>query len=102
MFVSTNPKSSSKETAVLNLANDEVMHDAFMLGWQIVELKSRIRIALYEEDHFNLRLASNWRSIINRIAVLQIKAFPESSTARTLYEPPSKESLPYLYPPEPD
>lgn len=78
------------------------INDAFMLGWEIVELQSRIRIGLTRINENSLQVASIWRAIFNRIAVLQVKAFPLSSTAETLYEPPSKESLPYLYHPNPD
>jgi hypothetical protein len=73
-----------------------------MLGWKIVELKGRIQIALIELEDSGLHLASVWRACFNRIAALQDKAFPRGTTAQTLYEPPSKENLPYLYPPEPD
>jgi len=81
---------------------DGVLHGAFMLGWKIVELKGRIQIALIELEDSGLHLASVWRACFNRIAALQDKAFPRGTTAQTLYEPPSKENLPYLYPPEPD
>ena len=81
---------------------DTVLHEAFMLGWKIVELKCRIQIGLIELNDSGLHLASVWRACFNRIAGLQNKAFPRSATAQTLYEPPSKENLPYLYPPEPD
>lgn len=78
------------------------INDAFMLGWEIVELQSRIRIGLTKINENSLQVASIWRAIFNRIAVLQVKAFPLSSTTETLYEPPPKESLPYLYHPDPD
>jgi hypothetical protein len=81
---------------------DTVLHEAFMLGWKIVELKGRIQIAHIEVIDSGLHLVSVWRACFNRIAGLQNKAFPRSATAQTLYEPPSKENLPYLYPPEPD
>lgn len=84
------------------MTNDQIIHDAFILGSQIVELKSRIQISLFDPDDFSLQTASVWRSIVNRITALQIKAFPDSSTENTLYEPPGRDSLPYLYPPSPD
>src|SRR4051812_14848047 len=84
------------------LSTDEIVHDAFYLGSQIVELRSRIQIGRADITDFSLQTASVWRSIFNRITVLQIKAFPLSSTANTLYEPPDKNGLPYLYPPSPD
>ncbi len=84
------------------MTNDEIIHDAFVLGAQIVELKSRIQLARADLDDFSLQTASVWRSIVNRITVLQIKAFPDSCTTNTLYEPPDQEGLPYLYPPAPD
>jgi hypothetical protein len=92
------PRKQSEET----LKKDEIIYNALTLGWKIVELKSRIQIARVEPKHFCLRLVSIWRALFNKIAVLHIKTFPESATAKTLYEPPSKEALPYLYPPEPD
>src|ERR1700674_4789926 len=78
------------------------LHDAFMLGWAIVELRSRIQMALAEPQRPGLQLSSVWRASFNRIAGMQSKTFPTCTTALTLYEPPGKESLPYLYPPEPD
>jgi hypothetical protein len=83
-------------------SKDTAMHNAFMLGWGIVELKSRILKANDEIIDSGLRLASVWRAIFSRLASLQNQVFPRCSTAQTLYQPPSKESLPYLYPPEPD
>ncbi len=92
-----------------------VLHDAFMLGWSIVELQSRVKIAradvelqscvkvaCAEPDDSRLRLASMWRAIFNRVAGLQNKAFPNGVTENTLYEPPKEGSLPYLYPQETD
>src|ERR1043165_2245897 len=76
------------EPAPATTSHEEIIHEAFILGWQIVELKSRIRIALMEPVHYGLRLASTWRGIFNRITTLQIKAFPECTTAETLYDPP--------------
>jgi hypothetical protein len=73
-----------------------------MLGWLIVELSSRIQMALHQPEKSGFQLSSVWRATFNRIAGLQTKTFPTSTTAQTLYEPPPKESLPYLYPPEPD
>ena len=78
------------------------LNNALLLGWEIVELRNRIRIALVEPMHFNLRLASTWRASFNRIATLQRTAFPDGATAKTLYEPPDDQTLPYLYHPEPD
>ena len=117
-------------TGLPPIAKDEAIHNSFMLGWQIVELKSRIRLAydscvgsLAEktaevtgdivqpaEDAdgksnriaFNIMDASIWRSLINKLAGLQKKAFIVSPVAETLYEPPSDKVLPYLYPPTPD
>jgi hypothetical protein len=95
---------------------DEALHDAFMLGWSIVELRSRVQIASDKSadpdnqpnnpnnnpNDSSLRLVSVWRAIFFRIGGLQSKVFPECTVAKTLYEPPSKDGLPYLYPPEPD
>jgi hypothetical protein len=80
----------------------EILNDAFMLGWLLVELKSRIQIALVHKNESGILQSSIWRSIVNKIALMQAKAFPNCTTAATLYEPPSSDALPYLYPPEPD
>jgi hypothetical protein len=81
---------------------ETAVRDAFMLGWEIIELKCRVQIALVEPIHSGLYLSSVWRAGFNRIAALQNMAFPHCATAHSLYEPPPRESLPYLYPPEPD
>jgi hypothetical protein len=88
--------------AAPNPSRDVALHDAFMLGWAIVELGSRIQMALAEPEKSGLQLSSVWRATFNKIAGMQLKTFPQCTTASTLYEPPAKESLPYLYPPEPD
>ncbi|HEV2800299.1 MAG TPA: hypothetical protein VGW12_07370 [Pyrinomonadaceae bacterium] len=81
----------------------DALRDAFLLGAGIIELKNRVQIALLKNHpESGLRLASVWRASFNRIAALQVKAFETSTTAKTLYEPPDKTILPYLYPPEPD
>jgi hypothetical protein len=78
------------------------VYDAFMLGWGIVELKSRMQAARYKPEHSGLRLASVWRASFNRIAALQVKVFKTNSTVNTLYAPPGPDKLGYLYPPEKD
>ncbi len=98
----TSAATPAAAAATDQVGNEQAIYDAFMLGWLIVELKSRIQIARFDPNDFTLQLASMWRSIVNRISVLQMKAFPDSSTANTLYNPPGKEGLPYLYPPAPD
>jgi hypothetical protein len=94
--------SATQASATDGPAREAALHDAFMLGWAIVELKSRLETALIKTSGSGLRLASVWRASFNRIAALQLRAFPECSTAQTLYEPPGKTDLPYLYAPEPD
>src|SRR5580658_6870406 len=81
---------------------EEAISAGFMLGWTIAELHGRVKIAVSDDVGSGLRLASVWRAAFNRIAALHTKAFPKSSTALTLYEPPSRDQLPYLYPPAPD
>jgi hypothetical protein len=98
-LVKPSPESSP---AISGLAREAALHDAFMLGWSIVELASRIQMARAEPEKSGLQLSSVWRATFNRIAGMQCKTFPACTTALTLYEPPGKESLPYLYPPEPD
>jgi hypothetical protein len=107
-------------------SKDVILHNAFLLGWGLVELKSRLLIALdktedavaqnpkapaWQGGHAansdgysdpGVRLASVWRSIFGRLALLQSSAFPECTTALTLYEPPGPEDLPYVYKPSPD
>jgi len=113
----------------------DAVHDAFTLGWKLIELKSRIQIAVIRAnavlsasnmapasggadrtpatttaDPLDLMVRSNdafwqasvWRATFNQIAALHAHAFPGSACTQTLYEPPKKENLPYLYPPKPD
>ncbi|HJR08474.1 MAG TPA: hypothetical protein VJ842_14530 [Pyrinomonadaceae bacterium] len=81
----------------------DALRDAFLLGSGIIELKNRVQIAAHREhQESGLRLASVWRASFNRIAALQVKAFEKSTDAKTLYEPPDKDALPYLHPPDPD
>lgn len=94
--------SSEGPPVISGLVREAALHDAFMLGWSIVELASRIQMARAEPEKSGLQLSSVWRATFNRIAGMQCKTFPACTTAMTLYEPPGKESLPYLYPPEPD
>src|SRR5262245_26427521 len=88
-----------------NVADTTPLHNAFRLGCTLVELKCRIDVASKQEDKDlgpSIRLSSVWRAGFGRLATLLKAAFPKAVTAGTLYEPPSKEELPYLYPPEPD
>src|SRR5581483_7940079 len=106
---------NGSQTATTNAAStakppdlEQALRNALMLGWSIVELRSRIQIAAYKEDgsryvpDSSLRRASVWRALFSRIAGLQKEAFPQGTTDGTLYQPPSKDDLPYLYPPAPD
>jgi hypothetical protein len=89
------------------------IHNAFCLGHDLVELRSRIQLAqgavipgggppplLATPD--SLWMASQWRATWNRIISMHAKLFPDSVTADTLYHPPDKTQIPYLYPPSPD
>lgn len=84
------------------VSNEEMVSNALELGSMLVELKGRIQVALLEKSHFPMRLVSIWRALFNRVACLQHKAFPDCTTAETLYQPPGKDVLPYLYPDSPD
>lgn len=57
---------------------------------------------LLKEQNYSFRLASIWRALFSRIITVHSEAFPKSQTTGTLYAPPGREQLPYLYPPEPD
>src|SRR5947207_9553821 len=80
---------------------EEAIYGAFLLGWLIKELRSRIRIAYQQSKTgevahgFGVQLASQWRALFSRIADLHHTTFPNSLTAQTLYDPPI---LPYLHP----
>lgn len=102
--------------------------DAFMLGWDITELKARLRIAneltqarQQAAEHATDEglpavsgnkveqsigdrgmLASKWRALFVQIASIHCRRFKDSTTKGTFYQPPSglwAEDLPYLYPP---
>src|SRR5689334_14056123 len=74
---------------------EEALHNALMLGWSIIELRSRIQVVAYKDDltavsgESSLRRASVWRALFSRIAGLQAEAFPKGTTDGTLYQPPS-------------
>jgi hypothetical protein len=101
--------------------------DAFMLGWDITELKARLCIAnelTQAQGHTaeqaaigdlpsvsgpkveqaigdRSMLASKWRALFVQIGSIHCRRFPGSTTKGTLYEPPSglwAEALGYLYP----
>lgn len=87
------------------------VQDAFRLGWTLVELRSRIliadlksraRIAPTTPLESSVHLSSVWRAGFNRLSTLLEKALPDANAEGTLYEPPAREQLPYLYPPAPD
>jgi hypothetical protein len=79
---------------------------AFMLGWKIVELRSRINMACNlvnagkpaAKDPF--WLASVWHGIFMEIATMQMTAFQDQTTQGTFYEPNAgwQKLLGYLYP----
>jgi len=81
------------------------VHDAFKLGATVVELKSRIAIAEKQKPEIlgpTLRLSSVWRAGFGQLASLLKTAFPTATTVDGVYEPPGKDTLPYLYPDAPD
>jgi hypothetical protein len=105
------------------------LRNAFILGWSLVELRSRVQMAALDDKKLpstakgsdgnggpdpvnpvqlvkgmNDRLlrASRMRTGFNSIVVLQRAKFPSSVTVDTLYDPPDEKELPYLYPPAPD
>jgi hypothetical protein len=133
------------------------IHDAFLIGWSLTELRSRIQIELLKiapdatsslpqqgtqptsnnpampqsspapvqpapgqedtllqevekltqsallkvfksEANPSTGLASEWRSLFSRIASIQNKRFPNSTTDGTSYDPPPDPELSYLQP----
>jgi hypothetical protein len=98
--------------------------DALVLGWNLTELKGRMRIANAltqviapgaEASHPDLDrevaraalgdanwMASKWRGIFVQIGSTHCRRFPQSTTDHTLYQPPSgrwSDTLAYLYGP---
>src|SRR4051794_40542254 len=88
---------------VSNPEMHDALHGAFLLGWLIMELRSRIKVAYAQcaapnpRKGFGIQLASQWRALFSRIADEQHQTFPNGVTAKTLYAPPS---VPYLHPEE--
>ena len=67
----------------------DAIHSAFLLGWLIMELRSRFEVQLKAPSSSGgLHLASQWRALFTRVADLQSKTFPNAITAKTLYDPP--------------
>src|SRR3989442_6982756 len=81
---SANPPAAGTPAAGPSL--DVALHYAFMLGWAIVELSSRIKMATAEPEKSGLQLSSVWRATFYKIAGMQDKTFPAGPTASTLYE----------------
>jgi hypothetical protein len=94
------------------------VNDAFLLGWKIVELRTRIQIAAdlvlaaqsatqarqdpgpYERElGDSFWLSSVWHATFGEIATRHFGAFPKGTTLHTFYEPAQgwKPLLPYLY-----
>jgi hypothetical protein len=74
----------------------DAIHSAFLLGWLIMELRSRFEVQLKAPSSSGgLHLASQWRALFTRVADLQSTTFPNAITAKTLYDPPR---VPYLHP----
>src|SRR6266576_1748030 len=79
------------------------IHDAFQMGWNIIELKSRLQIASVRSNitgATTLRLnltdlpesiwsTSRWRATFNCIADSHKNCFPDSSTEDTYYDLPN-------------
>jgi hypothetical protein len=103
------------------------IHNAFRLGWSLVELRSRVQIAALDDQKLPtaafttageatatpdtsdpmgfvkgannaLRRASQMRTIFNSIVTLQRTMFPTIANVSRLYDPPAPDDLPYLYP----
>ncbi|HEY2383510.1 MAG TPA: hypothetical protein VGK48_20240 [Terriglobia bacterium] len=76
------------------------VQDAFTLGWQIVELQSRLKVEVPNANGPDrwLRLPSMWRSCFSRVAAITNQAFPEATTTNTVYAPPKPGELKHLYP----
>ncbi|WP_421381078.1 hypothetical protein ACOCG7_34210 (plasmid) [Paraburkholderia sp. DD10] len=70
---------------------------AFALGWNLVELKGRIKAERWEVEQRGMRVASLWRVSLSKIALMHSQVFPLIGTDRTFYAP--QEALPkYLFP----
>jgi hypothetical protein len=77
----------------------DALKHAFSLGWQIVELQSRLKVKVSNtSDDRGLRLTGIWHSAFCKIATITNDAFPDGTTANTLFEPAPREKLPYLFP----
>lgn len=100
------------------------IHNAFRLGWSLVELRSRAQISALEDPKLppllndaapngraapnlmqlvqgandGLLRASQMRTIFNGVVALQQACFPTIAGVSALYQPPSKQDLAYLYP----
>ncbi|MBK6326054.1 MAG: hypothetical protein IPF56_08950 [Chloroflexi bacterium] len=98
------------------------IHNAFRLGWSLVELRSRVQIAalddpklpqmvdssrvrvysdplqMVQDANNGLRRASQMRTIFNSIVTLQQSSFPALTNISQIYDPPPQSDLPYLYP----
>ena len=105
------------------------IRNAFILGWSLVELRSRVQIAALDdnklppeakngtpkpslstadpvnlviENNDRLLRASRMRTVFNSIVTLQSAKSLNgiSHETRTLYDPPDETDLPYLFPKE--
>ena len=115
----TQPRSSKW----LQDATVSAVNNAFLLGWKIVELRTRTRIAadlvqaarvarkagqdagIYDRELGDpFWLTSIWRATFSEIAAKHFAAFGDQPTAHTVYEPAPgwKPLLPYLYAGAPD
>lgn len=101
------------------------IHNAFRLGWSLVELRSRVQIAalddpklpqmidssrvrvysdplqMVQDANNGMRRASQMRTIFNGIVTLQQTSFPTLTNISQIYDPPPQSDLPYLYPQDP-
>lgn len=115
-----NPAAPSVGDLLADDAGVQAVRDALMLGWNLTELASRVRIAnslsqrlqkkqsQQEADYARaalgdpLQMLSTWRSLFTQIDTIHARRFPTSTTALTVYEPPDgtkgwRTLFPYLY-----
>lgn len=104
------------------------IHNAFRLGWSLVELRSRVQLcalddttlldgassdtegrpqqldplAMVREANDGLLRASQMRTLFNRIVTLHRSSLPGVENVSKIYDPPSEEELTFLFSEAPD
>jgi hypothetical protein len=98
------PRTETKMPAAQPPLNRQgAIHNAFLLGWLLMELRSRIQVGYQQcqlpnpPKGLGQQLAASWRTLFSRIVDLHHEQFPAGTTGGTLYDPPRE---PYLHPDE--